>query len=397
MKVLIFNQYSIVSGGVNSVAGTHIKVLRSAGIDVKEFAYHNSNFEKRSIFEKISDLTAVVRKQFCLNEFQEVINTFKPDIIHFHNIHGFFSTPVWDLIDSGSGIIVQHIHGYYPFCLDGTLFKNGEICLDCLIKNSFLSGVKYSCYDNSKVKSVFGYLTRPTPGEFVKKSLSCHKFISVSDFTKSVFVKHGVEESKIVTIRNPCSFVSTKTEFKNGKYLLFIGALDKIKGLEIIPELASKMPDEKFVIAGEGKLKEFLKNASLNLKNLDVKDYVSGNEKAGLIANCKAFLLTSLWWEPAPVSILEAFSFGKPVIASKTGGLPELINEGITGHLFQPGAVDSIISKINLLNDNLMLNSAYYIKNCLEKASLHTEEVFLQNLLSVYRELMSNSGIRSKN
>ncbi|MBE2280814.1 MAG: glycosyltransferase [Ignavibacteriaceae bacterium] len=392
MKVLIFNQYSLIGGGVNSVAGTHIKVLRTAGVDVKEFAYHNSNFVKRSSLEKISDLTAVLRKQFCLNKFQEVINSFKPGIIHFHNIHSFFSAPLWDLIDPGGGKIIQHLHGYYPFCLDGTLFRNGEICLNCLDENSFLSGVKYSCYDNSKLKSVFGYLTRPSPGEFVKKSQSCHKFISVSDFTKSVFVNRGIEESKIVTIPNPCSFQSTNTSIKSGKYFLFIGALDKIKGLKIIPELALKMPGEKFVIAGEGKLKEFLKNASLKIHNLEVKDYVSGNNKAGLIANCKAFLLTSIWWEPAPVSILEAFSFGKPVIASNTGGLPELISEGATGHLFQSGSVDSIISKIKLLNDNLASNSAYYNNNCLAKASRHTEEAFLQNLLIVYKELMGNNG-----
>ena len=141
-------------------------------------------------------------------------------------------------------------------------------------------------------------------------------------------------------------------------YVAFASRLSIEKGVDILAKAAKLLPKIPFIIAGNGPDDECLKN----IPNVKMKGFLTGDELISLIANAKVMILPSVWYENCPLSILETHAFGVPVITMNSGGMAELVEDGINGALINeptPKAVAAAIKRCfedddyyNILKEN---------------------------------------------
>jgi len=149
--------------------------------------------------------------------------------------------------------------------------------------------------------------------------------------------------------------------------ILFLGRLDKAKGILDLLNVFSLIEsfDVKLVIAGEGILKdemlEFIRQKQLKGK-IDMVGYVEGKEKIQLYNQVDIFALPS-WHEGFPYSVLEAMSCSLPIIATKVGALPEVIESGVNGFLVDVGDTESLLRNVQELVNNKELRKQMGLRN----------------------------------
>jgi len=178
---------------------------------------------------------------------------------------------------------------------------------------------------------------------------------------------------------------------KKGKYFLFYGRLSEEKGLRtLLKAFKTLANDYELLIAGDGLLKEeMLKEIEEHQLNIKYLGFKHGSELEGIIENSSFVIVPSEWYENNPLTIIEAYSFGKPVIGANIGGIPELIQNNTTGFLFESRDVTELRDKIELANkisDNeykMMSENAraFAIEN-------FNEDIHYEQLMSIYKSVL---------
>jgi glycosyltransferase involved in cell wall biosynthesis len=175
----------------------------------------------------------------------------------------------------------------------------------------------------------------------------------------------------------------------NEGYVLFAGRISLEKGVGTLLESAAGMKDIRFVIAGEGPLlDEFRTEAGeRGLNNIEFAGYATGERLEGLIRGAGCVVVPSISYENLPLSILEAFARGKPVVASDAGGSPELVQDGVTGYVFMPGDADSLSEALEktISDDNHRSEMGSRARALV--ASNYSPDYHYRQLMDIYEEL----------
>jgi glycosyltransferase involved in cell wall biosynthesis len=132
----------------------------------------------------------------------------------------------------------------------------------------------------------------------------------------------------------------------NRGYVLFAGRISREKGVGTVLAGAAKLKNVRFLLAGEGLLFEEFRAEAAGLDNVEFPGYVAGQDLEDLLRGAGCVVVPSISYENLPLSILEAFARGKPVVGSRLGGIPELVKDGVTGYLFEAGDPDSLASAV---------------------------------------------------
>ena len=141
------------------------------------------------------------------------------------------------------------------------------------------------------------------------------------------------------------------------KYFLFFGRLSYEKGIKTLILAFRETPQCRLKIAGTGPLEEELKEfvRENKMDNVEFLGYQSGEPLQKLVSNAYFIMVPSEWYENNPMTIIEGYAAGVPVIGAKIGGIPEIIEDGRTGYLFDSGNKEELVKMINrsnLLDDN---------------------------------------------
>ena len=151
-----------------------------------------------------------------------------------------------------------------------------------------------------------------------------------------------------------CNFIDIKkvanADFHKLDYYCFLGAIRKIKGVKTLCKAASQLP-YKLVLIGGGELLDELRNQYKNYKNIEFVGQKSWNELRPIIEHARFSVLPSECAENNPLSVIEAQSLGTPVLGSDRGGIPELIEEGLSGMIFESGNELDLQNKIKQMFD----------------------------------------------
>ena len=163
-----------------------------------------------------------------------------------------------------------------------------------------------------------------------------------------------------------------------------MGRLSKEKGIEHIAAAAKLLPQYKFVVAGNGPDEDMLRG----IDNITLAGFVSGEALTQLMGRAKLLLLPSVCYENCPLSILEAHCMGVPVVTMNSGGMAELVKDGVTGSLVNEPTAEAIASKIK----ETIENEAYYNNlrdNCKdEKDNILSIESYCDILIDEYQKLI---------
>ncbi len=401
MKILQVNKYHYPKGGADKYYLNLSNKLESSNFKVANFSMHHPKnidsrwskyfisqieFNSSSLKDKLKTPGRIIYSLEAKNKFEKLINDFKPDIVHLHNIYHQISPSILTITKKYKIPTVIHLHDYKLICPNYQLFVNNSVCQACKQKKYYKCFLK-KCVKNSYSKSALATLEMYIH-HFILNIYqnNIDKLISPSQFLKNKFVEFGWPAEKISVLCNPFdSSLRSKKNLETKDYLLYFGRLSKEKGIHILLD-AIKNSQENLKIIGTGSIENQLKKiAKINNLKIEFLGYKQGDDLADIISQAKAVIIPSIWWENMPLNMLEALNLGRPVIASYTGGIPEIINEGKNGLLFKTGSAKDLkekIAKLHKLNLNkLSINAKESVKHL-------SEDKNFEKIKSIYKTLI---------
>ena len=378
-KVLIVHNYYQIPGGEDTVVANEKKMLEEHGHEVVLYTRHNSELKTMSKLKKLLLPFTTIFNIRTYREIKKIIRNEHIDIVHVHNTLNLISPSVYYAARKCKVPVFQTIHNFRLLCPGATFYRDGHICEDC-VKKGLKCAVKHKCYRGSKLQTlacvintkihrmtgIYGKINFICLTEFNREKLLLLKGIE----PEHVFVKPNFVES------NPDSV----PEQERLDQFVFAGRLDKLKGIDILFEAWKTMGQKSplLIVCGTGPMedwcKSFIKEHNLNI---EMKGFVQNKEALEIISKSKALTLPTQWYEGFPMSIVEAFSVGTPVICSDLGNAGSIVEEEITGWKFKSDDVTDLIKAVNRCTDISKSVRLIYQKK-------YSEEINYLELLRIY-------------
>jgi len=410
MKILQVNQYYYPRGGADKYFLDLSRTLIDLGHEVAVFSMkHPKNedsrwskyfisrvsFNKQSLKDMIKTPGRVLYSLEAKRKFKKLLEDFKPDIIHCHNIYNHISPSILDVAYAKKIPVIMHLHDYKLVCPNHMLFVKGRYCEECR-PNKYYNCVKNKCIKNSLAGSVLACLEMYLHHNILKiYEKKVKLFIAPSEFMKNTVINFGQAENRVKVVYNPHNLMKQNPDFNDkdktipNNYILYFGRLSEEKGLINLIE-ASSQTKQTVLIAGSGPEEENLKKLTEKLK-APVKfiGFKSSSELINIIKSSQGVVIPSIWAENMPLSLMESLSLSKIVIASRIGGLPEIIKDKENGLLFEPGNSEDLAAKINYFN-NLSLNNKMILeKNAEQTSKLFSVEKNLNSIIDIYKNIIT--------
>lgn len=405
MKILQVNKFNYRRGGAEKYFLDISTALKNAGHEVAIFSMRHPNnhpspwekyfvsnldFRHNNIFDIIRTPGRIIYSWSARRKFARLLDDFQPDIIHLHNIYHQISPSILAPAKKRGIKVVMHLHDYKLFCPNYKLYTQNTFCERCCDGN-YRHCLEHRCLDNSYSRSLIATVEMWFHHQIKKYyENGVDHFISPSKFAKSEAIKFFWPAEKISVLLNFVDQVNTPKAVKEN-YLLYYGRLSNEKGIDLLLEALKKCPETYLKIAGIGLEEEKLKALSKKYKlenQVEFLGFKFGSELESLISSAKAVIIPSRWPENMPFTLLEALNAGTPVIAARVGGLPEVIQDGQNGFLFEPENVDDLAAKINSLPS---LPSDISEKSIASVANL-TLDNHLKKLLNIYQEVLNKKA-----
>lgn len=404
MKLRILNagqNYRVIGGSDRYLLDLE-SLLENKGHKVIPFAAsHPDNlptewgkyFPDRNDFERprIKDIAGFVYSISTRKKLESLLAACQIDLAHAHIYYGQLTGALLGVLKKHDIPIVQTLHEYKLVCPVYTLNKNGDNCMDCA-GGRFYRGVVNKCNRNSVSRSflsvVESYVTR-----WLGSIDKIDRFICVSDYQRDLIIRMGVPDSKLVTIHNFVRPELFRQSLGDGDYVLYFGRLERIKGVFTLLEAAALLPHVPFMIIGKGQDGDELKRYAERrcLKNVRFLDFISGDKLEDIIAQCRFSVLPTEWAETFGLTVLETFMKGRPVIASRIGGVQEVIEDKKTGLFFPPGNCMELASLIEYLWSNPKICREMGEEGQKHALTAFGPDVHYEKLIQVYKQVLGRN------
>jgi glycosyltransferase involved in cell wall biosynthesis len=381
MKVwYLYNQYRSQVGGEEVVVQNIVDMMQRRGSQTKLITRNSKDLEK-ALLAKIKVFWSGMYSFSAHKEMIELIQIDPPDIVHAHNLYPLFSASVLAACRQAGIPTIMMLHNYSLTCPNWAHLYDGEICERCE------GGREFYCILKNCRNDIFESIGYAMRSAVARKFQLFHKnvtmFIALTPFAKRRLVNAGFAEDRIFVLPNMVHAPDFPTDPAQGEYIAYVGRVDPVKGVDTL-SLAARITKLPVRVAGTGTIMgEVDKKAPANLEFLGKLDR---NQLGSFYRKARFMVVPSKWFEVCPMVILEAFSYGLPVIASRIGGLPELVQHGHTGLLFETGDAEDLASKMmGLWNDpNLCqkMGSAGRSKVLKE----HSEDIYYHRLTKIYQK-----------
>lgn len=382
-NILIVHNYYQIPGGEDIVVINEKRMLEKHGHKVFLYCRKNSELKEMGIIQKIIFPFDTIFNFKTYKDIQKIIKENNIDIVHVHNTLCLISASVYYAAKSKGIPIVQTVHNFRFLCPEGSFYRDGHICEDC-IKKGLQCAIKHKCYRESKVLTAACVLS--TKLHRLTHIYKYINYICLTDFNKEKLLQFNqikknrvfVKPNFVVSSSNKILTVERKNRF------IFAGRIDRLKGVDILlkawKEMGNSAPE--LVVCGTGPMENWCRLFidRNNLEKIKLKGFISNIEIRKMIADSKALILPTQWYEGFPISIIEAFSVGTPVICSDLGNAGDIVAEGITGSKFKHDSIKSLINAIKRLDNYYNINKSVYD----EYKSKYTEDINYKKIMDIY-------------
>jgi glycosyltransferase involved in cell wall biosynthesis len=321
------------------------------------------------------------------NNLERLVRDFKPDLAHAHSVNYQLSPSVFDVFRHSDVPLVVTLHDFTIICGAGTLQTAGSQCERCRGGHHY-NLLLHTCYWNrpaSLMATLSHYLH-----DFRGTWNSVSKLLVPSRFMLEKLAEWGIPRERMAHIPIFIDFSEqATTNPAAGDYVLYFGRIDSNKGVKVLLEAVES--DCKVLLIGDGPLSPWVKEQiEAKLKNVEHIPFVSSREQLrSYIAGAAFSVVPSLWNENQPAVVLEAYAMGIPVIGSRIGGIPELIEDGHTGLLFTPGDAGDLREKIRFMLERPTLCQEWGRNGNRKLRAGFSRAFHYDRLMSVYDEVLT--------
>ena len=327
------------------------EMLERRGHEVIFYSRTNDEIKDFGVADKARFVADTVYSRRTARDLRSIVSAKRPDLAYVHNIYPLISPSIYHVLH-GLGIpVIQCVHDFRPLCSNGLFYTEGQCCERCKGGN-YLQGVVHRCYRKSYfVSGLYAFTLGVNRLANVMDKISA--FICLNEFYRSKFLEVGVPSTKLFVRPNSMEAppVMPAPAPESRQYAGYFGRLSPEKGLLTLLQAFEQAAPARLKIAGTGpmesELKQYIRDKKLD--NVELVGFLEGPEKARFLSGALFAVIPSEWHENFPVVALESFAAGRPILASRMGGLPSIVVDGETGFLFTAGNANEIAEKVRFM------------------------------------------------
>ena len=340
-----------------------------------------------TMLQKLVRMPKVIYSFEARRKLARLVDMVQPDVCHAHNIYHHISPAILSLLKDRGVPIVLTLHDLKIACPAYKMLTHDGVCERCK-GGKLYNVVRHRCIQQSISLSTVIMLESALHRMLGSYADNVNRFVVPSNFYMQKMVEWGWDRSGFCHIPNFVDVDTHRPDFSAGKTFLFFGRLGSEKGLATLVKAAA-LAEVQLAIAGVGPEEAALRSlAATTGANVTFLGYRTGEALHDVVRSARAVVLPSEWYENGPLSIIESYALGKPVIGAAIGGIPELIRESETGITFQSGSVESLAAALRQFAD---LSNPQLAKmgRCARAwmESDYTTERYSARVLSLYRDI----------
>jgi glycosyltransferase involved in cell wall biosynthesis len=394
MKILIVHNTYQQPGGEDVVVAAETRMLEQNGHTVIRYSRSNDEIAAMSGPERLMLVKNMIRSERSKQQLYALLRAERPDLVHVHNTFLMISPSVFESSRDAGIPSVQTLHNYRLLCPGWTLSREGAVCEECLHRGLW-RGVWHGCYRNSRLMTAAVALMLQTHRTSRTWEEAVDGYVALTNFARSKFIQGGLPAAAIHVKPNFLD-VDPGERTSVGRSMLFIGRLSPEKGVDVLLKAWEKLSTPiPLVIFGDGPLRKELE-AQVAAKKLTNITFVGWQNRTAIFAalkNAAALIAPSLCYEGFPMTLVEAFACGTPVICSGFGGLAEIVEDGRTGLHFRPGDEDDLAGKIEWACDRQGTFSAMGREARAGFEKHFTAKANYQLLLEIYEKAIAHAAM----
>lgn len=403
--LLQLNSYHYRRGGSDAVYFDHEAMFEQMGWRTAHMAMHHprnvaspwSRYfvdelefgHQYSVAQKLSMAGKTVYSFEARRKLDALLEEFSPDVAHVHCIYHHLSPSVLPLLRERGVPVVLTAHDLKIACPAYKMLNRGGVCERCKGGNLW-NVVANRCVRDSLAVSLLVAAESAVTRMLGLYRNNLARVVVPSRFYEQKLIEWGWPKEKLVYIPNYVDSRRHVPEYEPGQYLMYFGRLAPEKGVDTLIRAALDA-GISLKIAGTGPMEDELKALAQGHPNIEFLGFRSGQELWDLVRASRAVVLPSQWYENAPMSVLEAYALGKPVIGAAIGGIPEMLIEGETGMVFRSGDVASLsdtLRRMKTLPNHAVAELGRAARN--HVSTVYTEGRYRQAMLRMYGELGCN-------
>lgn len=411
-RLLSLNTYNYRRGGSDVMYFEHDAMFRGLGWDTAVMAMHHPKNElspwsaffadeiefghEYGAMDKLAMASKVIYSLEAKRKLSALLDTFPADVAHAHCIYHHLSPSVLVQLKRRGIPTVMTSHDLKLACPSYKMVNRTGICERCKGGNLF-NVIRYRCVRDSLPVSTLIALESGIHKLFGLYRKNLDRVVAPSHFMQNKLIEWGWNPQQIAYIPNYVHVERFTPNYEPGDYFVYFGRLQLDKGVATVVRAAIQA-GVKLHMVGTGPDEAFVKQLADGYEERVIfHGYQQGESLRSIVGQARAAILASEIYENAPMSVLEAYASGKPVIGAHIGGIPEMVREGETGALFESGKVEelaSLLRKFADMPDSAVAGMGRAARQYV--STTFTHQRYLNEMLALYAELGVVVGATSR-
>jgi glycosyltransferase involved in cell wall biosynthesis len=388
MRILVCHNFYQQPGGEDEVFRAEVELLRHFGHEVATFEMDNDAVETMS---KPALMAATVWNGRSYAAMRQAVRKLNAEVVHFHNTFPLISPAAYSAARAEGAAVVQTLHNFRLLCPGANLFRDGKACEDCIGKRMPWPGVVHKCYRQSTTASAAVATLITVHHGIGTWRNAVDLYLAPTEFARGKFIAGGLPADNLMVKPNfvdPDPGVATG----DGGYAIYVARLSHEKGLETLlaawERLGGAVP---LKIIGDGPLAPQVTAAQQHTPNIDWLGRRPLAEVYDAIGRAMLLVFPSRCYETFGRVAVEAYAKGTPVIASRHGAAGDIVRDGVTGTLFEPGNAEALAEGVRrMLGDRLTLSNMRSAARR-EYEAKYTGAANHKQLMTAYRRALETS------
>lgn len=366
MKILMINSFHYMRGGGERCFFDLSELLVNHGHEVIPFSMHHPNnwpsdyedtfvshidypteMQKPGLRPKLNVMERILYSREARDKLQALVDETRPDLAHIHGFIHEMSTSILPVLKRAGLPVTQTLHDYKLVCPNTTMVSHDSVCEACA-GHRYYNMTRQRCKRGSLSASLLATAEMYFHEVFRLYEPNIDQFISPSRFLRDKMIEHGVR-TPITVVPNFINPANFRPVYEADPYFVYAGRLVRVKGILTLLEAMRQLGDSvTLYVAGTGELEPELRAFvdTNGLENVQFLGHLPTEQLNGLVQRAMATVVPSEWYENYSMTVIESLACGTPVVGAAIGGIPEQVQHGHNGLLFEPGNAHDLAQKL---------------------------------------------------